>query len=157
MRTIYAGSYVNGLDAKHRLSVPAPIRDVIETRSSTRALVLAPAEHRPCLQGYDVRYLESVQTSIDRRFDNDWSAARGDAARALFGMAETLKIDDNGRIIMTPILRELGEISASDDALFVGAGEYFELWNPEQFLAQEGLDPRHARMVKALLAQRRSA
>lgn len=156
MRTIYAGSYVNGLDAKHRLSVPAAVREVIEARSGTRALVLAPAEHRPCLRGYDVTYLEQVQSGLDQRFDNDWTAARGDAARALFGMAETLKIDDNGRIILSPILRDLGELT-DNDALIVGSGDYFELWNPTLFLAQEGLDARHARMVKALLAQRQAA
>ena len=72
----------------------------------------------------------------------------------MFGMAETLSYDDNGRIILSPILKDLGELAGP--ALFLGAGDYFELWAPSLLLDQPDLDPRLARTVKALLAARRA-
>jgi MraZ protein len=151
---LFSGAHVNGLDAKNRLSVPAPVREVIENRSAARAVVLVPDEHRPCLKGFDLSYLDSLQADLDRRFEGDWTPAKADTARATFAMAETLKIDDNGRVILSPILRELGELAEAECAAFLGGGAYFELWNPAVYLEQPGQDPRLHRMVRALLAAR---
>ena len=63
-----------------------------------------------------------------------------------------LKYDDNGRIILSPLMREMGEIGSH--VLFMGLGHHFEIWAPEIFLAQEGQDPRVVKLVKALLAGR---
>ena len=143
---------MNGIDAKHRLSVPAPIRETVEARSNSRMIVLAPAEHAPCLIGYDVGHFQAVEEGLARRFEGDFGPGRSTLARNLFGMADTLKVDDTGRMILTPILRELAELQST--ALFLGAGACFELWAPELLLAQEGQDPRLIRTVKALVAQR---
>lgn len=155
IRGYFSGAYVNGIDAKHRLSVPAPLRDTVEARSSTKAIVLAAAEHAPCLVGFDVTHFERIQAELSARFAGDFGPSRSIAARDMFGMADTLKVDDTGRIILTPILRELGELDGQ--ALFLGAGDYFELWSPAKMLAQDGQDPRLLKVVKALMAQRGTA
>nr|WP_255696766.1 division/cell wall cluster transcriptional repressor MraZ [Sandaracinobacteroides sayramensis] len=67
-------------------------------------------------------------------------------------MAEQLKYDDTGRIILTPTLRDAGELASQ--AVFLGAGDYFELWSPDVLLAEPDLDPRMSRAVKSLLAGR---
>ena len=61
----FSGTYVNGVDAKHRLSVPAPLRETIEARSQTREMVIGPDEHSPCLIGYDVTYFERIEARLD--------------------------------------------------------------------------------------------
>ncbi len=155
IRGYFSGAYVNGIDAKHRLSVPAPLRETVETRSATKAIVLAAAEHAPCLMGFDVTHFERIQADLSARFAGDFGPGRSMAARDLFGMADTLKYDDSGRIILTPILLELGELKG--DALFLGAGDYFELWSPAAMLAREGQDPRLLKVVRALVAQRGGA
>lgn len=143
---------MNGVDAKHRLSVPSALRETIETRSQTKALVLSPSEHAPCLMGYDITYFERIEARLEAEFAQDFGPGRGVKARTLFGMTEQLKYDDNGRIILTPTLRDAGEIGA--EALFLGSGDYFELWAPELLLAQPDIDPRLVRTVKSLLAGR---
>ncbi|MCS6986909.1 MAG: hypothetical protein NZM40_05685 [Sphingomonadaceae bacterium] len=148
----YAGAYLNQVDAKSRLSIPASIRETVEARSANRRIVLAPAEHAPCLVGYDLTRLARIQEQLETRFAGDFGPERDRFARHMFGMAETLAYDDNGRIILSPILRELGELSGL--ALFLGAGDYFELWSPERLLAEPGLDPRLERTVRALIAAR---
>lgn len=150
IRGFFSGAYLNQVDAKHRLSVPAPIRETIEARSATKTVILAPSEHAPCLMGYDVTYLETLQRQIETRFANDFGQARAGLARAIFASADTLNYDENGRIILSPILRDLGSIEGP--ALFLGAGDYFELWSPSLFLRTESADPRLRRVVSALVA-----
>jgi MraZ protein len=143
---------VNGVDAKHRLSVPASLRETIEARSQTRELVLGPDEHSPCLIGYDVTYFDRLESRLEEEFAADFGPGRSLKARSVFGATEHLKYDETGRIILSPLMRELGEIGAH--VVFIGVGHHFELWSPEQFLAQPGQDPRVVKLVKALVAGR---
>lgn len=143
---------MNGVDAKHRLSVPAPLRETIEARSQTRELVLGPDEHAPCLIGYDISYFERLEARLDEEFAADFGPGRSQKARSIFGATEQLKYDENGRIILSPLMREMGEIGSQ--VIFMGLGHHFELWSPDAFLAQPGQDPRVVRLVKALLAGR---
>jgi MraZ protein len=143
------------VDGKHRLSIPAPLRETIEARSQLKSLVLAPAEHAPCLVGYDVTHFERVQAGLERQFDGDFGPGLSIKARNLFGMADEIRYDDTGRIVLSPILRDLAEIGPH--ALFLGAGDYFELWAPDLLLAQTDQDARLLKTVKALMAQRGAA
>lgn len=152
IRGYFSGTYVNGVDAKHRLSVPAPLRETIEARSQTKALVLGPAEHAPCLIGYDITYFSRLEARLEAEFAQDFGPGRSLKARTLFSMTEQLKYDDTGRIILTPTLRDAGEISS--EAVFLGGGDYFELWSPALLLDQADLDPRLARAIRSLLAGR---
>jgi MraZ protein len=145
----FSGTYLNQVDGKHRLSVPAPFRETIEARSGSRTVVLSPAEHAPCLVGFDLTYLETVHGELEQRFAGDFGPGRGNLARTLFASAESLGYDDNGRIILPSILLELGALTGP--ALFLGAGSYFELWAPPLLLEAEGIDPRLQRTVRALL------
>jgi MraZ protein len=150
IRAWFAGTYLNGVDAKHRLSIPASIRETIEARSQAKAVVLAPAEHADCLVGYDLTHFERLQDRLTREFEADFGPGRSARARLLFGPSEVLRYDDTGRVAMGPVLRDLGGLK--DRALFLGAGDYFELWDPAALLESEGLDPRIARMVRTLVA-----
>jgi len=140
------------VDGKNRLSVPSSLRETIEARSGAKALVLAPAEHAPCLVGYDVSHFARIESRLEQEFAGDFGPGRGNKARLLFAMAEQLKYDDTGRIVLTSTLREAGELGTT--ALFLGAGDYFELWSPELLLAQPEVDPRMLRSVRSLLAGR---
>lgn len=148
----YSGAFLNTVDGKNRLSVPASIRETIESRSGQKQLVLAPAEHNECLVGYDLTRFDSLRSELGERFAGDFGPGRADFARAMFGMAETLRYDETGRVNLSPILKELGRIETT--ALLLGGGDYFELWSPETLLETPGQDPRLLRTVRALLAAR---
>ena len=53
-----------------------------------------------------------------------------------FAATEEVPYDSSGRILMPPMMRRKGEIG--DLALFLGAGETFQIWNPQRLLD----DPR---------------
>ncbi|MFN7176295.1 MAG: division/cell wall cluster transcriptional repressor MraZ, partial [Thermaurantiacus sp.] len=105
-----------------------------------------------CLVGYDLTRFEQLQAELTERFAGDYGPQRSDFARAMFGMAETLRYDDNGRVILSTILKDLGQIDTT--ALLLGSGDYFEIWSPERMMATSGQDPRLVRTVRALLAAR---
>jgi len=145
----FLGNALNGIDAKSRVSVPSSFRDVIAARSDARTVILAPAERADCLIGYDPGYPAKVRAELEARFAGDFSDARDDRFRATFGAAERAPIDDTGRIILSAAMRDLGDIDRL--ALFWGMGDYFEVWNPERFVARPNLDTRVVRTVRRLL------
>lgn len=148
----YSGSALNGVDGKNRLSVPAPFRETAEARSSAKAVVLAPHPRLACLLGYDRSYFAQLRQQIERRFGDDFGEDREDFAREAFGAAEDVPYDENGRIILPPILKDMAEIGRA--AFFVGASDYFEVWAPEQFLAAKGEGSLVARRLTALMKAR---
>jgi len=153
MQGYFHGYAMNAIDAKNRVSIPAPYREVIEARSNARSVVLAPHEREPCLIGYDQAYSTRLYDKLDRRFGDDFGAARDDLARMQFGATEQLGYDDNGRIVLSPMLKELGEMERL--AFFIAAGDTFEIWNPAVLLELKGAEnPRLARIVSRQLEAR---
>lgn len=151
-QAFFHGYAMNAVDAKNRLSVPAGFRDVIEARSGTRALVIAPHERETCLIGYDRARVARLQAMIDRRFGDDFGPERDDFVRLAYGASEPATWDDTGRIILSATMKELGEIERH--AFFLAAGDYFEIWNPERLLEAKGADTRLARIVRRHLEGR---
>lgn len=117
-----------------------------------KRVVLSPAEHAPCLIGYDVTFFERIEAQIEAQFADDFGPGQSIKARNSFAMTEELPYDENGRIILSAIMRANGDIG--DHAIFLGAGNYFELWSPQLLLEEPGQDPRLVRTVKAMLAQK---
>ncbi len=151
----FLGNALNGIDAKNRVSIPSSFREVLAARSDARTVILAPAERADCLVGYDQSYPAKARAELETRFAGNFSDERDDRFRAIFGSAERAPIDDTGRIILSATMKDLGEIERV--ALFWGAGSYFEIWNPQRFVARPNLDPRIARQVQRLLDARAPA
>ena len=148
----FHGYALNAIDGKNRLSIPAAFRDVVLARSDNRSVVLAVSEHAPCLIGYDSRRAARLQADLETRFAGDYGPARDAQARLAFGASEHLGMEDTGRIILSPTLKEMGELDRH--AFFLGAGDYFEVWNPRLLLEVPGLDARLGRIVQRQLADK---
>ena len=137
---LFQGSALNAVDAKGRVSVPAFLRSVIERRGDSRTLVLAKHDAFTCLSAYDPGYAALKHAKIERQFEKDElnpDAELAYQARTLmaFGATEEVPYDTSGRIVLPPMMRRKGGID--DLALFLGAGETFQIWNPKSFLADK--------------------
>jgi MraZ protein len=117
---LFQGSALNAVDAKGRVSVPAFLRAVIERRGKARTIVLAKHEAFPALSAYDPAYAALKHSKLERLFEKQ----EGDADAAL---------DYQQRNLMAFAATE--EVPY-DLALFLGAGETFQIWNPKLFLAE---------------------
>ncbi len=136
---LFQGSALNAVDAKGRVSIPAFLRSVIERRGDARTIVLAKHEAFPCLSAYDPAYAAMKHSKLERLFEKQ----EGDADAALeyqqrnlmaFAATEEIPYDSSGRVLLPPMMRSKGKIE--DLALFLGAGETFQVWNPKLFLAE---------------------
>lgn len=135
---LFQGSALNAVDAKGRVSVPAFLRQVIERRGDARTIVLAKHDQFPCLSAYDPAYAALKHEKIERLLEKQETEASAEldyARRTMmaFGATEEVPYDTSGRIIVPPMMRRKGGLA--DLALFIGVGETFQIWNPNDFLA----------------------
>jgi MraZ protein len=119
--------------------VPAFLRSVIERRGDARTITLAKHEAFPCLSAYDPAYAALKHSKLERLFEKqegDPDAALDYQQRNLMAFAATEEVpyDSSGRIVLPPMMRRKGGID--DLALFLGAGETFQVWNPSLFLGE---------------------
>ena len=119
------------LDAKGRVSVPASFRAVL-ARDGFDGLHCHPALDRPALDAGGNALIAEIEALI-AGFP-PYSEQREQFSLALFGTSETLKIDGEGRVVLTETLKSHAGIA--DAAAFVGLGHKFQIWEPGRFRAE---------------------
>ena len=153
----FTGKWMNTVDAKGRVSVPASIRKVVAARvPEAKTMMLARHERDQCIQGFDKTYLALAYRDMRSQQQADVERGRPTDSRftrsgTLFGSTEEIAIDGSGRIILPPGLRRRAGIT--DSALFVGTGETFEIWSPEVAL-QSADRPDIREFAEDLIAER---
>jgi len=127
---MFRGATSLNLDAKGRLAVPSKHRDALLSQCAGH-LVLTAHPHC-CLLLYPQPAWEPIQAKIMSlsSFDRQSSALQ----RLLVGYAEDLEMDSAGRLLVSPALREFAGLEKQ--AMLVGQGSHFELWNIEAWRAQ---------------------
>ena len=119
------------LDAKGRVSVPASFRAVL-ARDGFDGLYCYPALDRPALDAGGNALLAEIEALIADF--SPYSDEREQFSLALYGTSETLKIDGEGRVVLTDALKAHAGIA--DAVIFVGLGHKFRIWEPGRFRAE---------------------
>ena len=119
------------LDAKGRVSVPASFRAVL-ARDGFDGLYCHPTLDRPALDAGGNALLAEIEALI-ASFP-PYSEQREQFSLALYGTSETLKIDGEGRVVLTDTLKSHAGIK--DAVMFVGLGHKFRIWEPGRFRAE---------------------
>ncbi|MFM9913645.1 MAG: division/cell wall cluster transcriptional repressor MraZ [Methylophilaceae bacterium] len=127
---MFRGATSLNLDVKGRLAVPSRHRDALMSQSAGR-LVLTAHPHG-CLLLYPQPAWEPIQAKLTSlsSFNKQSSALQ----RLLVGHAEDLEMDSAGRLLVSPTLREFAKLDKQ--AMLVGQGSHFELWNMDAWKAQ---------------------
>ena len=76
-------------------------------------------------------------------------------AAALYGTSEVLKIDGEGRVVLTDALKSHAAIA--DAVTFAGLGHKFQIWEPERFRAELAEATEKVRALKKQLSSRTAA
>ncbi len=126
----FVSHFTNRLDAKGRVSIPAPFRAVL-ARDGFDGLYCFTSPHSPAIDAGGNALLSEIQTRLDALAK--LSADHDALAMALFGASETPKIDGDGRMTISDMIRE--HTGLSDHVTFAGLGYKFQIWEPEQFKA----------------------
>ncbi len=148
----FVSHYVLRLDAKGRVSVPASFRAVL-ARDGFDGLYCYPALDRPALDAGGNALLAEIE-SLLAGF-SPFSDQREQFSLALYGPSETLKIDGEGRVVLTDALKTHAGIA--DAATFVGLGHKFRIWEPGRFRAELAEATDKVRAFKAELGTRTAA
>jgi len=127
---MFRGATSLNMDVKGRLAVPAKHRDALQAQCAGH-LVLTVHPHR-CLLMYPQPAWEPIQAKMMAlsSFDKQSSMLQ----RLLVGHAEDIELDSAGRLLISPVLRDFAGLEKQ--AMLVGQGSHFELWNMEAWRAQ---------------------
>jgi MraZ protein len=148
----FVSHYWLRVDAKGRVSIPAPYRAVL-ARDGYEGLYCYPALDRPALDAGGNALLAEIEALIARFAP--YSEEREQFSAALYGTSEVIKIDGEGRAILTEPLKT--HASIGDEVAFVGLGHKFQIWEPGRFRAELAEATEKVRALKKQLESRMSA
>jgi MraZ protein len=124
----FLSNFTNRLDAKGRVSIPAPFRAVL-AKDGFEGLYVHPALDAPALDAGGNLLLSEIEAFLQTL--PPYSEERDRLSTALFGTSEILKIDPEGRIMLTESVKAHAAIA--DAVAFVGLGHKFQIWEPGRF------------------------
>lgn len=131
MLKFFSSSATNKVDAKGRVSIPAPFRKVLEGEGSQILVLVPEITGRPIVEGFGEKHFSKLAASLEDM--NPYSPEYDAMANMVFGEAHQLPLDDTGRIILPQEFRDLTGIT--DLAHFVGRSNTFQIWNPDTYNA----------------------
>ena len=149
---LFVSNYTLRLDAKGRVSIPAPYRAVL-ARDGFEGLYCSPTLDRPALDAGGNALLAEIEALIGDF--SPYSEERERFSLSLYGTSETLKIDGEGRVILSDALKSHAGIG--EGVSFVGLGHKFQIWEPERFRAQLAEATEKVRALRKQLGSRRAA
>ena len=125
---LFLSSYENRLDTKGRVSVPAAFRSSLTNENFSGVVLYRSFKHN-CIEGLSMSRMEKMANATDKMgvFDDDLD----DLSALLFADARPLQFDVTGRIMIPNEL--LKHANIKNRALFVGRGNSFQIWNPDDF------------------------
>jgi MraZ protein len=127
----FVSHYTLGLDAKGRVSIPAAFRAVL-TQDGFDGLYCHPALDGPAIDAGGNALLAEIEALIGGY--PPYSEQREQFSLALYGTSETLKIDGEGRVILSGSHKSHAGITEA--VTFVGLGHKFRIWEPGRFGAE---------------------
>lgn len=162
----FLGHWLNAVDAKGRVSLPAPLRQVVEKRlrpdlpssefpPDERKINLGEHEELTCLEGFDPTYTRYLAEEVTRRAGKDGDgglAAWNREAADLFSAAVPVNFDEVGRMVISAMHRSF--VGITNLAFFVGVGRSFQIWSPENFRREQAGNKRALRALDYMLAER---
>ncbi len=125
----FVSTFVNKLDAKGRVSVPAEFRKVLAAQETSGLYCVKSISRDPALTAFGNTLLSEMRASLKPRnplLDRNYTSE----AHGLFGQVRHLQIDDDGRIRLPDDLIE--HCGITDRVAFVGLADVFEIWMPEK-------------------------
>ena len=126
----FVSTFTNRLDAKGRVSIPAPFRAVLAV-DGFDGLYCCPTLDQQAIDAGGNRLRQVIGASIANfePFSEDHELL----STTLIGDSEILKIDRDGRVVLTDTIKAHAGIG--DRVTFVGQGYKFQIWEPERFAA----------------------
>src|SRR5262249_48186232 len=138
----FVSNTVLRLDAKGRVSIPAPFRSVL-TRDGFAGVYCYPALDQPAIDAGGQALLAEIDALVNRF--PPYSGEREEFLVALYGRSETVTIDSEGPAGLPEGLEQHAGLAGA--AAFVGLGHKSQIGEPQRFRAHLA---KATAMVRAL-------
>ena len=122
---LFMSTYVNKVDRKGRVSVPASFRTAVAGQSF-HGIATFRSFKTAAIEGSGVDRIEEMSARLDalEQFSEDY-----DSLASIFADTQQLAFDSEGRVVLPEDL--IAHAGISDSAAFVGLGRTFQIWEPE--------------------------
>ena len=125
---LFLSTFVNKLDKKGRVSVPASFR-LLLSGQAFQGIVAFRSYKVFAVEGMGIDRMQRLSEGVDQL--DVFSEAQDDLTAAIFADAHMLAFDGDGRVIVPRLLLDHAKIQ--DTVAFVGRGATFQIWNPKLF------------------------
>jgi len=124
---MFLGQFSHSFDDKSRLTVPAKFREPL-------------ADGAFVVQGLDNNLMVLTTTAFETIYNRLMAMNMTDPStralqRMILGNASQANLDSAGRILIPQNLRDRAGLQ--EEAVLVGLGDYFEIWSPANWQAEE--------------------
>jgi MraZ protein len=123
----FFGNHENRLDAKGRVSVPAPFRAALKGDLGAISLILRPSYIPGCIEVWPRAAYQLWQEKLDQM--DHFDPKREALATLLYSEAWVVETDKEGRILIPGDLVDYA--SLKDAVNFLGRGDHFHIWEPQ--------------------------
>ena len=127
--SLFLGTIENKVDAKGRVSVPADFRMAVKN-DDFQGVILFHSFTNKCIEGCTMSRMEQISEATDNL--DLFSEQTESLSSLIFSDARQLSFDVTGRIVIPSDLLEFAGIDGN--ALFVGRGKTFQIWNADEFM-----------------------
>ena len=126
----FLGTHQGRLDAKSRVSMPAPFRASLKAESNTPSagapLVLRRSHQEKCIEVWPEKAYADLSAPLGQL--GRFSLERNNLALALFADAHQTETDREGRIVLPAKL--IAHAGLTDKPIvFLGVGDIFQIWD----------------------------
>ena len=125
---MFLSTYLNKLDKKGRVSVPASFRSYL-SNLGYNGVICFPSFNHNCIEAWPQDRIEKISNAIDSL--NPFEEKKDFFATSILSESTSLQFDNEGRIIITSKLLKHAKIKNS--ILFVGQGKTFKIWEPSNY------------------------
>lgn len=129
---LFMDTIANKVDGKGRVSLPADYRAIVKAAESE--IVCYRSLSSPCIEGCLEDLLDKLASEMEDSLDF-FSETQDDLTNLIFGDAKRYPFDSTGRIMLAEKLLTHAQITTQ--AVFVGKGRKFQIWNPENWAKEE--------------------
>ena len=125
---MFLSSFVNKIDKKGRVSVPATFRSHLNSMGFN-GFVCYPSFNHSALEACSQDRIEKLSNTIDSL--NPFEERRDFFATSILSECENLHFDTEGRVSLSDKL--LNHANIKSNVLFVGLGKTFQIWDSKNF------------------------
>jgi MraZ protein len=131
---IFLSRYLNNIDKKGRVSVPAGYRNSI-SNTDLSGIIAYPSIKHGCIEACGIERFKQLAAIIQNL--DPYSKERDAFETIIFGESVQLSFDGEGRVILPKHLIDYANLD--DQVCFIGKGLVFEIWQPvalEEYLSK---------------------